>query len=405
MDALASLVDRGLHSPYPAVPHTVELASKNKSDGNEMLIAWLGLQVAGTVTLPILILTMLFHKSITRRNPTVINLCIVWTLATIPAELLLYAGKTSGKDNQPSPMLCLIQAATISGVPPMAAMAYLSVVIHACTVIHNIIHANTVRPVSFTLGLILLLSGPYVSFLTFALFVAVVGSQNPIDVKRGVFFCQIERQNLTLPIFGFTLVVVVLTLMAQLWIAIMFYRNWRAKRKGNVKHRDVSTFDAGLLIRMVAFTVFEIVIIVSSVATMMNPRMGAAKVLAATPPFAVFLIFASSPDIFRAWFPCCFRRKPKRRLADQAAATPVATNLDDGPDAVTSPMAAFVFPQDPHARGIDLEKGNMTPPLESELDGAVVFPLSPGLQSTAYPARSFRPPAGHRVMRSSDTLV
>lgn len=63
-------------------------SEKHHQNAQNMLGAWIGLQLAGQVTLPILIATLLFHKRIARRNPTIINLCIVWTLATIPPEIL-----------------------------------------------------------------------------------------------------------------------------------------------------------------------------------------------------------------------------------------------------------------------------------------------------------------------------
>lgn len=53
-----------------------------------LVLAWIILQLAGQITLPILVATMVFNKRVARRNPTIINLCIAWTFATIPPELL-----------------------------------------------------------------------------------------------------------------------------------------------------------------------------------------------------------------------------------------------------------------------------------------------------------------------------
>jgi len=120
---------------------------------------------------------------------------------------------------------------------------------------------------------------------------------------------------------------------------------------------------------------------VSSVASMFNPRLGAAKLLLATPPFAVFLIFASSRDIFKAWFPCFFRRSPKsfNRLADPRAESTPEEDVKPYPPrdpSVTSPSRApsvesqysqTSIPQPPPAKtkaawadrdqDVDLEKG------------------------------------------------
>ena len=101
MDAISSLLESA------SAPHwlvTESLTARDNGTGSStsadiftvpdaraeqnMRTAWIGLQLAGQISLPILIATLLFHKRIARRNPTIVNLCIVWTLATIPPELL-----------------------------------------------------------------------------------------------------------------------------------------------------------------------------------------------------------------------------------------------------------------------------------------------------------------------------
>lgn len=100
MDVINFLMERGSHN-HSHVSHWAngthmnathmamhETSAERQHIGHNMLAAWIVLQLAGQISLPILIVTLLFHKRIARRNPTVINLCIVWTLATIPPELL-----------------------------------------------------------------------------------------------------------------------------------------------------------------------------------------------------------------------------------------------------------------------------------------------------------------------------
>ncbi|KAF8528558.1 hypothetical protein JB92DRAFT_2863183 [Gautieria morchelliformis] len=79
---------------------------------------------------------------------------------------------------------------------------------------------------------------------------------------------------------------------------------------------------------MVAYTVFEIVVMVASISAIFKPGMDAGTLLLAThesyavlrlavlglisfvmipiAPFAVFLRFSTSRDILQAWFPCFF---------------------------------------------------------------------------------------------------
>lgn len=274
-----------------------------------LVLAWIILQLAGQITLPILVATMVFHKRVARRNPTIINLCIAWTAATIPPELLFYAGKYKGPE--PSTMLCLLQAATISAVPPMAAMAYLSVVIHACTVMYEIRKDVTVRPFTVNLRMVTLLASPYIAFLAFALYVAFVGAGNSKDIVRDTFFCVVAAHNVSTPVFVFTITIVVFTLAGQCWIAYYCYKDYREKRFSSSNKDGVTTsagVDLQFLFRMISFTIFEIVIVVACVSSIFNPQLTYAQLLLATPPFAVFLIFATSKDILSAWFPCFFPR-------------------------------------------------------------------------------------------------
>ena len=46
------------------------------------------------------------------------------------------------------------------------------------------------------------------------------------------------------------------------WITYVVFQNWRTRRKGNITPRDMSAVDIQLLARMIAFTVFEVVLVV-----------------------------------------------------------------------------------------------------------------------------------------------
>ncbi|KIJ51836.1 hypothetical protein M422DRAFT_244214 [Sphaerobolus stellatus SS14] len=250
---------------------------------------------------------MVFHKRVARRNPTIINFCVVWTFATIPPEMLFYAGKYLAPA-KPGEMLCLLQAATMSGIPPMAAVAYLSVVVHACTVVYELNQDVTVRPFTLNLRMIVLLASPYIAFLSFSIYIAFFGANFPTDIKLDEFFCVVAGHNLSTPVFVFTIGVVLFTLIAQAWIIFTCYQNRsKGSRSRRSFGRSLSSFDMQFVFRMLGFTVFEIVLVVACVASILKPQLTFAKLLLATPPFAVFLVFATSQDILCAWFPWCLR--------------------------------------------------------------------------------------------------
>ncbi|KAF8521776.1 hypothetical protein BU17DRAFT_87680 [Hysterangium stoloniferum] len=288
--------------------------SESASAENSMWVAWVVFQLAGQVSLPILVITLFLSKRIARRNPTVINLCIVWALATIPPLLLFYAGQYQGP--QPDQMLCMLQAATLSAVGPMAAMAYFSVVVHASAVTYEILSDTRARAFTLNLRLVFFLGSPYVTFFAFAFWVAYIGSKHPSDVVRYQFYCIVANHHLSTPVFTFTSVVVFLTLICQLWICVICYRDYSNKRKldssstrsvGSGFRSALTSFNLPFLARMIAFTLFEILIVVASVETIFDPQQTVTEVLLATPPFAVFLTFATSQDILCVWFPCISR--------------------------------------------------------------------------------------------------
>ncbi|KAF8528592.1 hypothetical protein JB92DRAFT_2863341, partial [Gautieria morchelliformis] len=82
----------------------------------------------------------------------------------------------------------------------------------------------------------------------------------------------------------------------------VFYRNYLARqrrrtygsRKSTRPLTELSLVDIQLLLRMVAYTVFEIVVMVASISAIFKPGMDAGTLLLATPPIAVFLIFSTS---------------------------------------------------------------------------------------------------------------
>jgi len=109
-----------------------------------------------------------------------------------------------------------------------------------------------------------------------------------------------------------------MTLVCQLWICVLCYRDYSIRRRtdtpstrsgSNGLRRALTNFDLPFLARMLAFTMFEILIVVASVVTIFAPLQGVTEVLLATPPFAVFLTFATSQDIFAVWFPCISRNR------------------------------------------------------------------------------------------------
>ncbi|TFK95223.1 hypothetical protein BDV98DRAFT_659867 [Pterulicium gracile] len=118
--------------------------------------------LSSLVLLPVLTATFILSKSIKRRLPTLINICFVWFMSGHIYSLLYYGG-----NNKPTPRLCKIQAALMTGVHPMWFTALLMLVVHVTLILKK---PGFLRRVQVFWMII----APYLMFLLWAL-VAVYG--------------------------------------------------------------------------------------------------------------------------------------------------------------------------------------------------------------------------------------
>ncbi|KAG8928438.1 hypothetical protein FRC02_006897, partial [Tulasnella sp. 418] len=107
------------------MPHSRSQPSLHHTEGVRK--AWfILLIIGGQILLPILTITMLRSNKI-RRDATLINVFVTWTLFSVIMCLLFYTGHQSG--DEPPHGLCLAQAILAYATPPMVTTALLSLVI------------------------------------------------------------------------------------------------------------------------------------------------------------------------------------------------------------------------------------------------------------------------------------
>jgi len=313
-----------------------------------MVWAWLGLEIAGQATLFVLLLTFLFSRRLkTQRHPVVVNFVVVWLLSTFPSLLLLYGRAASVQGPEPSPTLCLLNAALISGVPPMASAAFLTVVIQLLVMVRTTLQKKA--PSRRTWPLIVLLVCPYIIFIGFATLVGAFGFFFPQDVSRDydVVFCAVSGHFMGESIWGFTSLVVSITFVFQSWIAVILFRNWQSVRGAKVS----SEFDTHLIFRAAAFTIYEFFIVGASIVAVFNQNSIPPKFMQATAPLVTFVILASQPDVIFAWL-FCFRRRQTMPLFDQPPMS--ATTLRNSTYTAVEfgakdPVFSYKFPLGPGA--------------------------------------------------------
>jgi len=321
---------------------------------DEVVWAWLGLEIAGQATLFLLLLTFVFSKRLkTQRHPIVVNFVVAWLLSTFPSLLLLYGGSASLRGPEPSPTLCLLNAALIAGVPPMASLAFLTVVIQVLVMIRTTVQKKVAS--GKTLPLIVLLVCPYVSFIGFAVLVGAFGFVFPQDVSRDydIVFCSVRGHFMAESVWGFTSLVVSFTFVLQSWIAVILWKNWQSVRGAKVS----GEFDTHLLFRAAAFTVYEFFIVGASIVAVFNQNSIPPKFMQATAPLVTFLILATQPDVMYSWLFCCRRRRMPE--PPMSAATYRNSTVEVG---AQDPLYSYKFGAGP---GTGLSRSSLAPPFSS----------------------------------------
>ncbi|KAH8117807.1 hypothetical protein DFH11DRAFT_1541094 [Phellopilus nigrolimitatus] len=107
---------------------------------------FLGIQIAGGhILLPILVLTIIFSRKVTR-HPVFVNFCISWIFSSVVYSLLVYQGRSSNDllSLNPSYNSCLVQAALIYGSQALTACTNLALVVHLWIVLRSFAKSKNV---------------------------------------------------------------------------------------------------------------------------------------------------------------------------------------------------------------------------------------------------------------------
>ncbi|KAJ7177450.1 hypothetical protein C8R43DRAFT_1118442 [Mycena crocata] len=177
------------------VAFTVETLSLDPSKGSgahrALLVgAFMSLQIfGGHMGIPLMLLTAALSKEVPRW-PFMVNFLTTWTLYTSSFTLLLYSGHQTGPE--PPLALCIFQSAFIYGTAIMTSTAGLVFVLQLWYHLHGSL--GVAGPCRITGRGALLLFLPYLSFLSFAVAMLVVGMKNPDKVSRSryLFYCTID---------------------------------------------------------------------------------------------------------------------------------------------------------------------------------------------------------------------
>ncbi|KXN86291.1 hypothetical protein AN958_10153, partial [Leucoagaricus sp. SymC.cos] len=281
------------------------------------LIAFLALNIwPSHFGLPLLLAVVLSSKKI-HRHITFINLCVAFIIIGV-----LYAGRIEGPE--PSRMLCLFQASLLYGMPGLASMATLMLVLHMFLVIRAHYHGRERLDCDHPLKLWAMAVSPYIIFLIFILATATIGSSHPERVSRSrrFFYCSLDFLPFTNTITTVAAVILFTTAVFVVWTVIILHRQWKIQ-KDNAP--VLKLLDLSLALRIIAFGIYIIIAMSLSLLSIKSPQSPVPDLMIATAATVVMIIFSTQRDILNAI--CFWRRRGPREVKPLRSATSAAVDL------------------------------------------------------------------------------
>lgn len=268
--------------------------------GPTIIVPWLVFDLTGQWCLLGLLFTLAIFRHLPQReNPFLVNFILTTFLGTIPPAFLLYAGQlNSTKSNN----LCFAQAALMDGIAPMFGVAQLVLVFDTWCELRHMCHKKQ-HISKVPLAKYLLIFAPYVALWiwTFSSFVAA--TQSKAQRFSGFVYCIMSSPSsdtLHRYVGVFILIVAVLSIILELWVAWMIYR-YPAKAQDDPTAWRTSIQFA---IRVLIFSSLQIITVLLSLAniTLNNqPIKLAYEMLTSMNALATFIAFATQKSILKSW--------------------------------------------------------------------------------------------------------
>ncbi|KAI0346031.1 hypothetical protein BDW22DRAFT_941794 [Trametopsis cervina] len=197
------------------------------------LDGWLFFQIAaGHITLPILVSTLLFAKTVSA-HPAVVTVCITWILSGVFSTLLYYVGQHTGPE--PSHGLCVAQASLLGAVPTMTCSALLLLAYRVWRTWdgRNIEDLPETRRQKY-LKLVIYV----IPFIVFGLFVAIgvnlaINHPDRVNREQRFFYCSLAWAQFSNAVEVISTIMCFAAVALQVNVIVKAIRYWRALRDGN----------------------------------------------------------------------------------------------------------------------------------------------------------------------------
>ncbi|KAG2013377.1 hypothetical protein CC2G_010296 [Coprinopsis cinerea AmutBmut pab1-1] len=253
--------------------------------------------------LPVLIAIVLFSTQV-KRHGTFLNFCVAFLITGIVSSLLVYFGKFTGPE--PAPMLCLLQASTIYGVPPLESICAFMLVLQMFLKIRAAHHGKPCEDDDHKIRFWVMIISPYVVYFIFVLATAIVGANDPRRVSRNrrFFYCSVENLPLTNTIAVVCSIILLATVILEAWTLILLIRHRKiARLQGSSLRRKV---DLSFPVRILSFGLYIITAMSLSLISVTSPSSPVPDLVLASAPTVFILIFGTQRDMIRAM--CVWKR-------------------------------------------------------------------------------------------------
>lgn len=251
--------------------------------------------------LPLLLAVTLLSKRV-HRHATFHNLCVVFIFIGLSSSILVYAGAVTGPE--PPPILCLFQASLLYGMPALSSTAVFVLVLQMFLVIRSNFYGFELTHSKFRLWVMIVV--PYITWMAFILATASVGTLHPDKISRNrrFFYCSVKSDVLTNIITLTAAVVLLATLICEVWTLVLFYKRWKCLAYQDSNRRPL---DLNMPVRVLAFGLYVMIAMSLSLLSITSPSSPIPDLVIASAATVVILIFGTQLDILRV---LCFWKRP-----------------------------------------------------------------------------------------------
>ncbi|KAL5512797.1 hypothetical protein ACEPAG_3063 [Sanghuangporus baumii] len=256
----------------------------------------------GQIGMPLFIVTMMFAPSV-KRHLTLVNFCASWIIYSIVYCLTVYhdGDRSTGINSR----LCYAQAVMVHGVVPLSVVTYCALHIQVWMGVRYAISQTSWLQKHKRKVLITLFIAPYVVFVAFSIASLVVLLEQPELLDRsGSYYCTINYDPLVFAVPGFAAGVIAIMIILEIIIGVTLVRRWKAVRSS----QRLTAASISMIIRIAIFSVYGFATLGACAAFLARSLSIWPYLVQASLPSAVFLMFGTRRDVWRAW---CFWKKSR----------------------------------------------------------------------------------------------